>query len=268
MTIPDEEVFAFVDGKLPPEAMARIESAMAGDPRLALRVETQRQLRRLLAGAPSPEASAPSAGARPAKVIAFPPPRPKAKPAARAKDAPQQAPGGGKGFSAALSAGPGTPRPQGQARPSAPSATPAARLPAWAVLALVLLAGLAIGRLAIPLPATVSGTRTEPAIATGSLAQALDTRPSGQAGSVRIGASVLTVGGTYCRTFKAAAGAGVACRQAGLWRVRAIGPAGPSGEAMPEAVTAVIAAIGAGPPLDPAAEAQAIKARWKLAKGG
>lgn len=249
MTIPDEEVFAFVDGKLSPEAMARIESAMAGDPRLALRVETQRQLRRLLAGTPSPDGAEPRAGARPAEVIAFPPPRPKAKPAARAKDAPK-AP---------------APRPLGQARPSAPNAKPAARLPTWAVLALVLLAGLAIGRLAIPLPATVSGARTEPAIATGALAQALDTRPSGQAGAVRIGSSVLTVDGTYCRTFTAPAGAGVACRQAGLWRVRALGPTGSSVEAMPEAVTAVVAALGAGPPLDPAAEARAIKARWKLA---
>ena len=51
MTVPDEEVFAFVDGELPPEAMARIEAAMATDPQLALRVETQRALRRLLSGA-------------------------------------------------------------------------------------------------------------------------------------------------------------------------------------------------------------------------
>jgi anti-sigma factor RsiW len=250
MTIPDEEVFAFVDGKLSPEAMARIESAMAGDPRLALRVETQRQLRRLLAGAPSQDGAEPRAGTKPAKVIAFPPPQPKAKPAARTRETPKAA----------------APRSQGQARPSAPGAKPGARLPAWAGMALVLLAGLAIGRLAIPLTATVSGARTEPAIATGPLAKALDTLPSGQPGPVRIGSSVQAAGGAYCRTFKAPAGAGVACREARLWRVQAIGPAGSADGAMPEAVAAVIAAIGAGPPLDPAAEARAIKARWKVAK--
>jgi anti-sigma factor RsiW len=51
MTVPDEEVFAFVDGELPAEDMARIEAALATDPQLALRVETQRALRRLLSGA-------------------------------------------------------------------------------------------------------------------------------------------------------------------------------------------------------------------------
>jgi anti-sigma factor RsiW len=86
MTVPDEEVFAFVDGELPPEAMARIEAAMATDPQLALRVETQRALRRLLSGAHAgamrevtpPEiinataAAKPPPTSKPAEVIAFP----------------------------------------------------------------------------------------------------------------------------------------------------------------------------------------------------
>ncbi len=97
MTVPDEEVFAFVDGELPPEAMARIEAAMATDPQLALRVETQRSLRRLLSGAHGggarqPEPRGPTAAAieppppsKPAEVIAFPGAKAKDKPKDRVR---------------------------------------------------------------------------------------------------------------------------------------------------------------------------------------
>lgn len=255
MTIPDDEVFAFVDGQLPPEAMARIEAALANDPQLALRVETQRQLRRLLAGAPAGETGGGPKGGKPAKVIAFPPPRPKAK--ATPSTAPKES-------GAPRSTG-SAPRPTG-AQGVARGAAGTRRLPGWAPMALCLVAGLAIGRLALPPPATISGASVAPAIATGPLAQALNTRPSGAPGAVRIGATYRTASGPYCRTFQAPAGAGLACREGAVWRVRAIGPSGPAGAAMPEAVRMTAAAIGGGLPLDAASEARAIKARWAVAK--
>jgi anti-sigma factor RsiW len=251
MTIPDDEVFAFVDGQLPPEAMARIEAALANDPQLALRVETQRQLRRLLAGAPAGESGGGPKGGKPAKVIAFPPPQPKAKAAPKAAPrTPPKTP----------------PREPASVRSASSTPRPARRLPGWAPMALCLLAGLAIGRLALPPPATISGASVAPAIATGPLAQALNTRPSGAPGAVRIGATFRTANGPYCRTFQAPAGAGLACREGAVWRVRAIGPAGPTGAAMPEAVRMTASAIGGGLPLDAASEARAIKARWAVAK--
>lgn len=267
MTVPDEEVFAFVDGELPPEAMARIEAAMATDPQLALRVETQRSLRRLLSGAHAgagrqPEVRSPGAappppegkggkGTKEAEVIAFPgaqakkekvkKERAKAKETLRSRDAksPRSANGSGRG------------------------------LPAWVGLAACLVVGLAVGRLAAPPPVTLSGAGEPPPIATGPLGQALNTHPSGPAdGPVRVALSFKTASGVYCRAFQAGGSApvaGVACREDGAWRVRAIVP-DKAGSSPPAAVLAVVNAMIAGPPLDPAAEARARADGWKPAR--
>ena len=254
MTVPDEEVFAFVDGELPPEAMARIEAAMATDPQLALRVETQRSLRRLLSGAHAgaarrPEvrgaASAePPPASKPAEVIAFPGAKAK-KDKAKTKDA-------------AKPREPRAPRPEGSGR----------GLPAWVGLSACLLIGLAVGRLAAPSPITLSGADDPPPIATGPLAQALNTRASGPAdGPVRITLSFKTASGVYCRAFQASGRAplaGVACREPDAWRVRAVVPAR-TGSPSPAAVLAAVDAMIAGPPLDAAGEAKAKANGWKPA---
>ena len=266
MTVPDEEVFAFVDGELPPEAMARIEAAMATDPQLALRVETQRQLRRLLSGAhagavrqipPEPLTAAvagtsspkpvPKPASKPAEVIAFPGPQAKAK----AKPKPREPklakpPGaGGKGF------------------------------PIWAAMAACLVGGLVLGRVAMPVVPTLSGADEPSQIAAGPLAQALNTQVSGRgAGAIRIGLSFRDRAGLYCRTFQAsgrASVAGVACREPSAWRVRAIGPTGPDSDAGTETPAAILAAVDAmiaGQPLDAADEAKAKASGWKPARGG
>jgi len=258
MTVPDEEVFAFVDGELPPEAMARIETAMATDPQLALRVETQRALRRLLSGAhagavrqPPPEAlgatavAKPPPPAKPAEVIAFPGAKTQAKAKAKEKTKPRE---------------PKPPRPAGGAGRGAP---------AWVGLAACLIAGLAIGRLAAPPPVTLSGADEPAPIAAGPLARALNTQASGQgAGPVRISLSFETPSGVYCRAFQASGRsplAGVACREPDAWRVRAVGPAGAAatGSRTSAAILATVSAMSVGPPLDAAGEARAKAAGWK-----
>jgi hypothetical protein len=253
MTVPDEEVFAFVDGELPPEAMARIEAAMATDPQLALRVETQRSLRRLLSGAHAgvgrgPEARGVTAAAKPppaskpAEVIAFPGAQAKkAKEKAKTRDLK-------------------TPKPAGAAGQGAP---------AWIGLVACLIAGLVIGRLAAPSPVTLSGADDPAPLAAGPLAKALNTLDSGQAlGPVRIGQSFKTPSGFYCRSFQASGRssiAGVACRDPDAWRVRAVSPANasPAGPQIPAAILAAVDSMRAGPPLDPAGEAKAKAAGWK-----
>ncbi len=258
MTVPDEEVFAFVDGELPPEAMARIEAAMATDPQLALRVETQRSLRRLLSGAHAgvgraPEARGATAAAppppppsKPAEVIAFPGAQAKAK---KAKEK-------------AKSREPKLPRPAGAAGRG---------IPAWVGLAACLIVGLVIGRLAAPPPVTLSGTDDPAPLAAGPLAQALNAQTSGQgAGPVRVSLSFRTASGVYCRAFQTSGRApiaGVACRDPDAWHVRAVSPAGPAtaGAPPPAAVLATVDAMRDGPPLDVADEAKAKAANWKPA---
>jgi hypothetical protein len=266
MTVPDEEVFAFVDGELPPEAMARIEAAMATDPQLTLRVETQRALRRLLSGAHAsvlhrtpPEALTaavtgqakppPSPAAKPAEVIAFP-----GAQAKKAKTKPRE------------------PKPPKPARGADQGG-----FPSWIAMAACLVAGLVVGRMAMPSPATLSGADEPAPIAAGPLAQALNTQVSGQgAGPVRIGLSFKDKAGLYCRTFQAsgqAPVAGIACREPSAWRVRAVSPAAPAssadyrtaGSETPAAILANVDAMIAGQPLDAAGEAKARAAGWKPA---
>jgi hypothetical protein len=253
MTVPDEEVFAFVDGELPPEAMARIEAAMATDPQLALRVETQRSLRRLLSGPhasvrraalESPAAAVEDAkpAPRPAEVIAFP--GAKAKTAkAKPREPKPPKPAGAKGEGGGLS---------------------------WIAMAVCLVVGLIAGRLVAPPPATLSGVDDAPPIATGPLAQALTGAATGATGPVRIALTFQDRDGVYCRAYQAsgpAPSAGVACREPGAWKVRMVGVAGPAGAGVPTAVMATANAMMAGKPLDAATEAKARTAGWKPQKG-
>lgn len=270
MTVPDEEVFAFVDGELPPEAMARIEAAMATDPQLALRVETQRALRRLLSGAhagvmrqPPPETLTQAVGGqpkatpkptpKPAEVIAFP------------------------GVQAKKAKGVKTREPK--LKPPKPArAANEGGFPSWIAMAACLVAGLVVGRMAMPDPVTLSGADEPAPIAAGPLAKALNTQASGQdVGPVRIGLSFKDKAGLYCRTFQAvgqAPVAGIACREPSAWRVRAVSPAAPAsnadyrtaGSETPAAVLAGVDAMIVGPPLDAAGEAKAKAGGWKPAR--
>ena len=257
MTVSDEEVFAYVDGELPPEAMAKITDAMGKDPALAARIQAQRDLRRLLSGAhagvlrepvpPGLKAAATATGGRPAEVIAFPQPKPKEKAKDKAK----------------------------LQKPVLPTAgRPTFRKPpAWAAMAACLVAGLAVGRLALPSPPTADGRAAVTPMAVGPLARALEDGAAGQAqDAVRIGVTFKSQDGRWCRTFEGQAQAGVACRADGSWRVLASSPAAPKAQGgeyrqaasqAPTAVMAVVDDMISGAPLDAAGETQAIKNNWR-----
>ncbi|MBI1682586.1 anti-sigma factor family protein [Caulobacter hibisci] len=257
MTVSDEEVFAYVDGELPPETMARITAAMTKDPALAARIQAQKDLRRLLSGAhagvlreaiPPKLKAAATNGAKPAEVIAFPQPKPKEK----AKD---------------------RIRVQKPASPSTRPAFAVRKPPVWAAMAACLVAGLAVGRLALPSPPTADGRAAELPTAVGPLAQALEdgTAAGAASGPVRVGVTFKSQAGRYCRTFQGQTQAGVACRAEGSWRVLAVSPAATAaggqyrqaGSETPAAVMAVVDDMIAGAPLDAAGEAQAVKAGWR-----
>ncbi len=258
MTVSDEEVFAYVDGELPPEAMAKITAAMAKDPALAARIQAQKDLRRLLSGAhagvlrepvpPTLKSAATGAGAKPAEVIAFPQPKPKEK----AKD---------------------KIRVQKPATPSARPGLTVRKPPAWAAMAACLVAGLAVGRLALPSPPTADGRVAEAPTAVGPLARALeDGTAAAASGPVRVGVTFKNQEGRYCRTFQGQAQAGVACRTSDDWRVLAVSPAAApaasgeyrqAGSETPAAVLAVVDSMIAGAPLDAAGEAKAVKSGWR-----
>jgi len=115
-----------------------------------------------------------------------------------------------------------------------------------------------------------------------AVAEALSETPSGALRhGVRLIASFAVAGGGHCREFEwrreddaAPSALGLACRSGGDWRVvvaAEIGEAGasersgyaPASGVAPDAVSPVLDALGAGPALDPEAEARAIARGWR-----
>ena len=163
------------------------------------------------------------------------------------------------------------------ARLSAAAGRPASRAamrPAWLAAA----ASLALGVLL----ASWWHGRVEPSlqlaggdlVAGAGLADALDHRLAAddRGDTVALGLSFRSGNGSYCRSFALAeqALAGLACRNAGHWRIVALGEALPqAGEyrqassALPPAVLAEIDARLQGEPLDAAAERKARDAGWR-----
>jgi hypothetical protein len=115
-------------------------------------------------------------------------------------------------------------------------------------------------------------------IANGTLADALSTAASGTVRSgVRIVSSFWSTRDSFCRSFVMSRGrargfAGVACREAGVWRITAtaelaLGAAegNVSGESdLPPAIRSAVAAIIAGEPLDQDAERAARGQDWRV----
>lgn len=200
----DATLMAYADGELDPVERAAVEAAIATDPELAERVAAHRALRNqvnahfapvmeedvpdrfraLLAAA---EPAVDTAGAEDARVVDL----------ASFRD---------------------------QQRRAAPVA--ARRLPAWAnltALAATLVLGIAVGRFVVGTNGGPIQLRDGGVQAGGELAMALDkglaSQPSTDVAATRIGLTYKDRDGRFCRSFDSAALSGIACREAGAWRV-------------------------------------------------
>jgi hypothetical protein len=228
-SISDEELVAWIDGELSPEAAARVVEAVDREPALAARVAAHRRLATRMAAAFGPIAEEP-APLRPrdgATVISLAAVR-----AARADEAR---------------------KPHRWALPGAVAAS--------------LLVGVMVGRQAT-MVASVDD-RSDALVLATPIARALDGQLSGEAGTIRVSLSFRGKDGGYCRSFAGSHIDGIACHSEGGWRLRYAAPAshGPGqGYRMAgdDAVkAAVVEGLIAGDPLDAAAERNARAAGWK-----
>jgi hypothetical protein len=245
MSFDDETLMAYADGELAPDLRARVERAMRDDPQVAAAVERHRALRA--------DVFAAFAG-----VLDEPVPE-RLQP--RAADAHAHA----------------------HVRVDALAAAGARPLPArwswaqWGGMAACLVAGVLAGALGWQ---QVQGSGGAPIgrqgdalVARGELADALSRRLASDApaGAVRLGVSFAAKDGQYCRSFKLGATAGLACREAGEWRIPVLaqeekaeqGAYRQAGSAMPAAVLDAIDQRIAGTSLDAGAERAARAGGWQ-----
>lgn len=239
--IDDLTLMAFVDGELTPDRRAGVEAAVAADPVLRARADAFRQVR---------------TAARAAFPVS-PDPRDAAL--------------------AAMIAGAG--------RPAA--ASTAARIRRWiggislpqeatwgAVATACFVAGLGFGLFG---QADSEGFALDRrgAIADPGLVKVLDGRTAAEGTDAQgraVGLTFRAADGRWCRSFQSADDgvAGLACRQDDGWRAEAVAPlAATAGEVRtassdtPPAVLAAVDALIGGETLDAAAEADAIRSRWR-----
>ncbi len=241
MTYNDEALMRRVDGELTPEAGAAIDAAAAADPALAARLEALRDLRALAREAVP---LAPDPRDRDlARMIATSAPRPLLR-------APRLFDRLGATFA---------PR----------------HAPLWGGLAAAsFVLGLSFSWLGAGAPDRGFTVDPQGTISDAALVRVLDTRltaDGADTGGRAVGLTFRDADGRWCRTFQSAdAGvAGLACREADLWRLQALARFQPTaGELrtasadIPAPVLAAVDAALADDPLDAAAEARARDAGW------
>lgn len=228
----DTKWMAYVDGELDAAGRAQVEAAMAADPQLAATVAAQQRLRGRLQRGLEAELAEPVPD-RLSSLLA-----------------PAQ-----QTVTAATTAGPvlAAPSPQGQQR-------------WWLFAAAGLAAGLLLPRL---LPDSGADLGLQ-----GPLALALEQRLSAEApapGGWQMALSFKDQQGRYCRGFRGAEQAGLACKGAdGQWQLALLVPADVTGgelrqaaSSLPAAVLEAVDARLAGQTLDAAAEAKAREAGWR-----
>ena len=227
----DEKFFAWLDGELGPAEAAEMEARAAADPKLQRLAEQHRAFGAELKGAFDPVAEAPV----PERLATM------VRPPAQVID-----------FAAAKRV----------------RSMPA--LAQWAAMAATLAIGVFAGT-QVPrgtdAPVQVQGGKL---YAAASLNRALDTElASAPAGGVRIGLTYRDQAGEICRSFTAAAGSGVACRNGGRWQMKGLFAA-PEGQAsdyrmaagMDPNLAALVGSTMAGEPLDAAQEKAARDKGW------
>jgi hypothetical protein len=240
MTYDDETLMRRVDGELTPEDGAAIDAAAAADPALAARLATLRSLRTLAREA-VPLAADPRDRDLARLIAAKSAPQP---PAVRPFDR----------FTAAFQ-----PR----------------HAPVWAGLAAAcFVLGLSFGWLGAGAPERGFTVDPEGAIADAALVRVLDARLTADGADAQgraVGLTFRDGDDRWCRTFQSeqAGVAGLACREADVWRLRALAPFEPvPGELrtasadLPAPILAAVDAVLADDPLDAAAEARARDAGW------
>ncbi|MDB5416682.1 MAG: anti-sigma factor [Phenylobacterium sp.] len=145
------------------------------------------------------------------------------------------------------------------------------RLLPWAAVAASLAVGVIAGRVVLPERGPLVA-RDGALVARGQLASALSTKLAADPGVVKVGLTLKTPDGRYCRTFQSAADhlAGLVCRQGGQWVARTVTAWTPSaspayrtaGSDTPPEVLAAVDLL-AGQPLDAAAERAARDNGWR-----
>lgn len=262
-TPPDDlTLMAYADGQLDAAARREVEQAIAADPAVAARVQQHQALARRVSAAFAPVVDEP-VPARLQQLLQASEPTPTTAPvvdlaAARA--------------ARSTSPAPATPMPGDM--PAAPAKARGdngwAR---WGGMAACLALGVALGlggqKLGGGAPDgfVASGQRL---LASGAVAQALQTQPAGTAGAVAVTLSFVDREGRYCRAFTTAGQGGLACRQGPDWAVTALvaqPPAAPgamrqAGTALPAAVLQAVDERIAGTALDAQAEAAALQKGW------
>jgi hypothetical protein len=145
----------------------------------------------------------------------------------------------------------------------------------WIAAAASLAVGVFVGRALLPQQGALVA-RDGALVARGGLDKALSAQLSAEPGAVKVGLSLKTPDGRYCRTFESAADrlAGLACREHDRWVARTVTawtPAPQAGAASgyrqaasdtPPEVLASVDSLG-GEPLDAAAERAARDRNWR-----
>jgi hypothetical protein len=236
--VSDETFFAWMDGELDRAEAARVEAAVAADPRLTALADEHRAMQSRLQGAfdrlldaPVPDATL-EAVRNPARADVID--------LAEAK--------------------------KRRERRNWPSVAQ------WGSIAATLVIGVVIGT-ALPDrrnagPVEAQGGKL---YAAASLGKALDAQlASAPAGETRIGLTFRDHAGAICRSFANPASSGLACRENGRWQLRGLF-ATPQGQStdyrmaagMDPALAALVESSMAGEPFDAAQEQTAREHRWK-----
>ncbi|HWK75064.1 MAG TPA: hypothetical protein VNQ81_12375 [Povalibacter sp.] len=267
MEFSDETLMAYADGELDDETRRAVEQAMAADPKIAQQIAHHRELQASLRNAfddalteEAPDRLLVTAGTAPAANESRPVSTDTLDPAPAADESPISSI---------------------DAAPAARADKPKRRWswPEWGAVAASLLLGLLIAR--SPLlagPGNSIVAQHGRIVAGGALAAALTGQPGGariEGSPIRIGLSFHEKSGNYCRTFTVedqAALAGLACREANAWRVKALAHNEPNGmkteyrmagTAVPPIILQAVQDTIEGDALDAAGEAAARKQGWK-----
>ncbi len=228
--ISDERFFAWLDGELDPAEAAEVNALVASDPALQRRADEHRVLGGRLSAAFDPIAAAPLPG--------------------RLVDAA---------------------RPR-QAEVVDFASTREARRPIpvrmqWAAMAATLAIGIAAGTMIGSSPSGPIGREDGRLVASGDLEVALYSRLASLPADdgTRIGLTFRDAAGDLCRSFTDDGAAGLACHEAGDWRIRGLFQAGEGQQSefrmaagADPRLAELVEATMAGEPLDAAGERQAL----------